>query len=102
VSEPLILAINPGAASTKLGLYRGGAAEREAKLEHPELLARPAAHCWDELPERLAAVHRFLAGAGPEALAAVVGRGGLLPPLPSGTFAVDAAMLRDLERAERG
>jgi butyrate kinase len=104
VSGPLVLAINPGAGSTKLGLFRGDAAWKEAKLEHAELLARPAARCWDELPSRLADVEAFLAsaGVGPGALAAVVGRGGLLAPLPSGTFAVDAAMLRDLELAERG
>jgi butyrate kinase len=102
--EPVVLAVNPGACSTKLALYRGERADREEKLEHPELAARPAAHVWDELPARIAAVERFLAAAAlaPGALAAVVGRGGLLPPLPSGTFAVNAAMLADLETAARG
>ena len=36
------------------------------------------------------------------ALAAVAGRGGLLPPVRSGTYLVDGAMLGDLERAVRG
>jgi butyrate kinase len=101
---PLILAVNPGAGSTKLALYRGERAEREARLEHPELLARPAARVWDERPARLAAVEAFLAEASVArgALAAVVGRGGLLPPVPAGAFLVDQAMLADLERAERG
>jgi butyrate kinase len=116
VTEPLILAVNPGAGSTKLALYRGEAPAREARLDHPELASRPAARVLDELPARLAAVRAFLAEAGVEphgpgspgapraegALSAVVGRGGLLPPLPAGAFAVDAAMLRDLERAARG
>lgn len=112
MAEPLVLAINPGAGSTKLALYRGGDRQREARLEHPELAARPLARVWDERPARLRAVRAFLAEAGvrpgpagpdgAEALAAVVGRGGLLPPLPAGTFAVDGPMLRDLERAERG
>jgi butyrate kinase len=104
VTVPLVLCINPGAGSTKLALWRGAAREREARLEHPELLARPAARTWDELPARGAAVEAFLAeaGVGPGALGAVVGRGGLLPPVPAGTFLVDAAMLDDLERAERG
>jgi len=101
---PLILAINPGAGTTKLALYRGAACEREARLEHAALLARPAARTWDELPARRAAVDSFLAeaGVGRGALGAVVGRGGLLPPVPAGTFEVDATMLADLERAERG
>ena len=101
---PLVLAVNPGAGSTKLALYRGDAPVREERLDHPELSARPAAHVWDELPARLAEVRAFLARAGVArgALAAVAGRGGLLPPVPAGAFLVDEAMLRDLERAERG
>jgi len=104
LTAPLILAINPGAGSTKLALYRGVASQREARLEHPELLARPAARTWDERPARLAAVEAFLEEAGVVrgALAAVVGRGGLLPPVPAGTFEVDQTMLADLEKAERG
>jgi butyrate kinase len=104
VTDPLILAINPGAGSTKLALYRGAMADREARLEHPALAARPAARTWDELGERLRAVQAFLgeAGVASGALGAAVGRGGLLPPLPAGTFEVNAAMLADLERAERG
>ena len=108
MTEPLVVAVNPGAGSTKLALYRGEALVREAKLEHPELAARPAARVWDELPARLTALRAFLGEAGVApgapggALAAAVARGGLLPPLPAGAWAVDDAMLRDLERAERG
>jgi butyrate kinase len=102
--EPLVLAVNPGAGSTKLALYRGELLVREEKLLHGELLERPAARVWDELPVRVAHARAFLrdAGIAAGALAAVAGRGGLLPPLRSGTYAVDDAMLRDLERAERG
>jgi butyrate kinase len=104
MTGPLVLAVNPGAGSTKLALFRGAAPLREARLEHPELSDRPRARVWDELPVRLAAAHAFLASAGVVAgeLAAVAGRGGLLPPLPAGAFLVDGAMLADLERAERG
>ncbi len=101
---PLLLVINPGAGSTKLALFRGEGLEREAKLEHAARSTGAAPRSWDELPTRLAAVRGFLSEAGvePGALAAVVGRGGLLPPVPAGTFLVDAAMLADLMRAERG
>lgn len=104
MTEPLVLAVNPGAGSTKLALFRGEALLREARLEHPELASRPAARAWGELPDRLRAVRAFLAEAGVArgALGAAVGRGGLLPPLPAGAFAVDEAMLADLERAVRG
>ncbi len=102
--EPLVLAVNPGAGSTKLAVYRGDAPVAEERLGHPELLRRPAARAWDELPARVAAARAFLVASrvGRGDLAAVAGRGGLLPPLPAGAFAVDEAMLHDLERAERG
>jgi butyrate kinase len=104
VNPPLILAVNPGTGSTKLALFRAEARAAEEKLIHAELMQGPAARVWEELAVRVAAVRTFLVREGirPGDLAAVVGRGGLLPPLPSGTYAVDAAMLRDLEKAERG
>lgn len=104
MSDPLVLSVNPGAASTKLALFRGDALVLESRLPHPELAARPAARVWDELPARVAAADAFLAEARVARgdLAAVVARGGLLPPLAAGTFAVDAAMLADLEAAARG
>ena len=102
--EPLVLAVNPGTGSTKLALYRGGALVREEKLTHPALMERPAARVHDELPARLEATRALLlrAGVAKGALAAIAGRGGLLPPLRSGTYLVDAAMLGDLERALHG
>jgi butyrate kinase len=104
MADPLVLAVNPGAGSTKLALWRGATREREARLEHPALLARPAGRVLDELPARLSAAEAFLAEAGvaPGALAAVAGRGGLLPPVASGAILVDDEMLAALARAERG
>jgi len=104
VPEPLVLAVNPGAGSTKLALYRGETLVREEKLLHPELQARPAGRVLDELPDRVDAAKAFLAFAGvrPGDLQAVAGRGGLLPPLEAGAWLVDEEMLDDLERAERG
>ncbi len=104
MAEPLVLAVNPGAGSTKLALYRGDSLAGEAKELHPGLMERPAARALDGLPARVAKVRDFLAraGVGRGGLAAVAARGGLLPPIGAGTWAVDDAMLEDLERAERG
>jgi butyrate kinase len=104
MADPLVLAVNPGAGSTKLALFLGDAGRREERLEHPELSARPAPRMVDELPARLAAVRAFLDRSGIKKgeLAAVVGRGGLLPPLQAGTWEVDEAMVADLARAEHG
>lgn len=103
-ADPLVLAVNPGAGSTKLALYRGEACEREEKIHHPELHGRAVGRMLDELPGRLAAAEAFARAAGiaPGELAAVVGRGGLLPPLASGAYLVDDRMLSDLALAARG
>ncbi len=99
-----VLAVNPGAGSTKLGLYRRGELVAEENLRHLDADLRPGGRILGELPMRLRAVRDFLARALPagERLAAAVGRGGLLAPVPSGTYLVSEAMVADLERAERG
>jgi len=100
----LILAINPGAGSTKVGLYRDGASvEEHAERHAAEALSR-CARIADQLPLRAEMVRAFLARAKivRGELSAVVGRGGLLRPIESGTYLVDTALLGDATRAERG
>jgi butyrate kinase len=99
----LVLAVDPGAGSTKVGLFRDGAPRAQAALVHSEAeLAAP--RIAQQLGFRLEAVRAFLAGAGVArgGLAAVAGRGGLLRPMESGTYDVDPAMLRDAAEAARG
>ncbi len=100
----LVLAVNPGSTSTKVALFRDEQVVREANLKHEDAELAPYPRIFDQLPLRAAAVDRLLAEAGVKRgeLSAVVGRGGLLKPLASGTYAVDAAMLADLEAAKRG
>lgn len=125
MTEPFrILAINPGATSTKLALFEDEREVRRETLAHPDAELGRCASVADQLPLREAAVQRFLAeadigvgtgtpGSAPEegsapgvgsapGLHAVVGRGGLLRPLASGTYRVDDAMLAELRAAERG
>ena len=104
--EPRILAINPGSTSTKIGLFRGAEAVFAETIRHGDeemapFAKRPMA---DQLDFRLAAVRGAMEkrGEDPLALDAAVGRGGLLKALPSGTFAVNEAMLGDLREAARG
>jgi butyrate kinase len=100
----LVLAVNPGAGSTKLGLYRGGTAVADHTDRHPEAELARFRRVADQLAWRAEGARAFLArnGVARGALAAVVGRGGLLRPVESGTYEVDAAMLRDAAEAARG
>ncbi len=101
-ADPLILAVNPGSGSTKLGLFRGATPFAEETLRHPpEATASP--RMADQLGMRLAAVRGFLSRAAPgERLAAVVGRGGLLGPVPAGTLRATPEMAEELLRGPRG
>jgi butyrate kinase len=104
--EPLVLAINPGSSSTKVAVFAGDREVASASVGHDQaqLAGFRGRPILDQHAMRAAAIRDWLASAGVALgeLDAVVGRGGLLPPLDSGTYRVDATMLALLERHERG
>jgi butyrate kinase len=106
VTVARILAVNPGSTSTKVAVFDGAMTLMETALERSDddVAAFRTAPVIDQLEARLAAVLGALSAAGidPATLAAVVGRGGLLAPLESGTYAVTDAMLEELRAAPRG
>ena len=96
-----ILAINPGSTSTKLAIYDGDSQFASETLRHdPSGLASAVA---DQLEQRTALIKQWL-DASPVAdkIKAVVGRGGLLKPISSGTYTVNDAMIEDLHRGVQG
>lgn len=101
-----VLAINPGSTSTKLALFEDERPLWTETLRHgdEQLKAFRDRPVLDQLRFRLEGVLRALEAHGVrlEELSAVVGRGGLLKPLPSGTYRVNDAMLQDLRAAKRG
>jgi len=100
---PLVLAVNPGAGSTKLALFRGEEQVAEEVVHHPEEELARLARVADQLALRLAAARDFVTrAAGGERLAAAVGRGGLLGPVPAGTLRVTDEMAGELLAAPRG
>jgi butyrate kinase len=105
-APPLIIALNPGSTSTKIGLFRGDEPVGEETVRHSDDALRPFNRrpVLDQLDMRLAAVRDALTtlGVPPGRPAAVAGRGGLLEPLASGTYVVNDAMLNDLRQARRG
>lgn len=96
--DPRVLVINPGSTTTKLAVYEGEALLAQSAVRHlPEEFA-DCAGIHDQKEARTRRLLDFLRGQGidPEGLDAVVGRGGLLRPVVSGTYAVNETMLRDL------
>ena len=91
-----ILAVNPGSTSTRAAVYRDTALLFEEEMKHrADELAR-----WGCL-ENQADYRKGLVlqsmknhGVFPGELDAVVGRGGMLPPVKSGGYAVNEAMLQ--------
>jgi butyrate kinase len=96
-----ILAINPGSTSTKAGIFEDGRLLHARTLRHGDAELRPLAGrpVLDQLELRLAAVLEEFGDTGYDA---VVGRGGLLEPLPGGTYIIDDEVLADLRAARRG
>jgi butyrate kinase len=93
-----ILTINPGSTSTKVAVFeneRSVAAETIAHA-HTEIAAFPRIP--DQYAFRRDAVLAFLCrhAVSVETLHAIVGRGGLLRPLASGTYSVNERMLAEL------
>lgn len=93
-----VLAINPGSTGTKLALFH----ERGSEVEETIPCTAVDGSVLSELPTRLEATLDFLRRHGEHPLHAVVGRGGLFRPVPSGTLRVDEAMLNDAREARQG
>jgi len=87
-----IFVINPGSTSTKIALYEDEKCVKDKTVYHRE----SKLDILEELPERLADLRSWLSQEGLESFDAVVARGGLLKPIPSGTYRVNAKMLEDL------
>lgn len=97
-----ILAINPGSTSTKIAVYE----------DETPLLVRNIRHTVDELARfpnvidqfdfRRSLVLRELEASGiPLAFDAIIGRGGLVKPIPGGVYEVNEAMKQDTLHAMR-
>jgi butyrate kinase len=101
-----VLAINPGSTSTKFGLYTRQGAEWVRTIRHgDEELARFGGRpMLARLEYRVAMIAQALEEFDYKAsgVAAVAGRGGLLPPMACGTYLVDEAMVEELRLARRG
>ena len=90
-----ILAINPGSTSTKIAWFHDDKSVWQETILHSSGELAPFKNIADQFEFRLKTISDCVTKHGnsfPE-LSAVVGRGGLVDPIPSGTYAVDNDLL---------
>lgn len=99
-----VLAINPGATSTKVAVFDDETAVFKKTVEHQGTELKHFVKVFDQCQYRLELILSVLqeASIALDTISAVVARGGLLKPLSGGTYAVNEQMVKDLEKAERG
>ncbi|MDD3003155.1 MAG: butyrate kinase [Candidatus Shapirobacteria bacterium] len=97
-----ILVINPGSTSTKIAVFEDKELIFELKLDHtkdPEFqkeFSKPG-NVMDQYNYRFKCVAEALKENDIIQLDAIVGRGGMLPPVTSGTYLINEKMIDDLK-----
>jgi len=99
-----ILVINPGSTSTKVALFSNEQLLFEKKIEHSSQELSNFNKIIDQYRFRQDIILSFLKekGINLSTLHAVVGRGGLLRPIASGTYRINEKMLEDLRSGAMG
>lgn len=98
------LIINPGSTSTKIGVFEDETLLFDETLRHSTEEIAQYASIIDQKDFRKNIITKFLADKGfdMKSLQVVVGRGGLLKPIPSGTYTVTDKLLADLKIGVQG
>ena len=99
-----ILVVNPGSTSTKIALFSNEKILFEKNIEHNSKELSNFNKIIDQYQLRKNIILSFLKekGINLSTLNAVVGRGGLLEPIASGTYRVNEKMLEDLRKGVSG
>lgn len=104
MEKKYILAINPGSTSTKVSVFQGLEEIKSQKLEMNLEELKQFDTIIDQYHFRQDIIENWLKDEGLDKtlIKAVVGRGGLLRPMPSGTYVVTDAMIEDLKIGIQG
>ena len=99
-----ILVINPGSTSTKIALFNNEEPIFSVNISHPAEELAKFSKIIEQYDFRKEIILKELEKRGEkvELLSAVVARGGLLRPIPSGTYVVTEKMLEDLRAGING
>jgi butyrate kinase len=104
MKDTRILAINPGSTSTKIAVYQNTEPIFIKTLRHSPEELEPYKKMTDQFSFRKEIILGQLKEADipTETIQVVMGRGGLLKPIPSGVYEVNDAMVADLLNSTRG
>ena len=99
-----LLIINPGSTSTKIGVYDGEHEVLVETLRHSSEEILSYETIYDQKGFRKGVILDVLKNKNFDikTLDAVVGRGGMLKPMPGGTYEVDDLMIEDLKIGVQG
>lgn len=99
-----ILAINPGSTSTKIAVFNGPNPVFVRTISHSTEELSGFEKITDQYNFRKEIIYKQLEEAGIEldGIGAVVGRGGLVKPIPSGVYEVNEVMKADLRNSPMG
>lgn len=98
------LIINPGSTSTKIGVFEDETQLLDKTLRHTtEEIARfPSIYAQKDFRKKIILDALEEENIDPKSFQVIVGRGGLLKPIPGGTYAVSDALLQDLITPPQG
>lgn len=99
-----ILVINPGGTSTKIAVFEDEKQLFKANITHTAEDLKSFHRVFDQFAYRKELVLKEVTEQGIrlEELSAVAGRGGLMEPIPGGTYAVNDRMVEDMRNAVHG
>jgi butyrate kinase len=99
-----ILSINPGSTSTKIAVYENEKLVFKTNVKHDAEEISKYDQIFDQYDFRMISIMEELKknNIDLKKLSAVVGRGGMLKPIPSGTYLVNDDMVRYIKKAPRG
>lgn len=99
-----ILIINPGSTSTKIGVYEDETQLMEETLRHSTEEIAQYASIYEQKDFRKEVIINVLKEKNIDlySINVVVGRGGMLKPIPGGTYAVSDALIEDLKIGVQG
>ncbi len=104
MKDQLILAINPGSTSTKVTVYAGNQQNFLKTITHTTEEVLGFSRITDQYEFRKQIILDELQNAGIKTgrICVVIGRGGLLKPIPSGVYEVNDRMIEDLQEGILG